>query len=170
MVQEFSGAGQPQILPGLDGAGDQPRAVWDHLHHGGRGRVWSCHLNPLPAAAASAAGARPWSGPADETQQKKISSCEEKVTKQWLTNVGCFVCTWWGSACCRTFGVNFLWFCSSCCCCCCCGCCCCWSRSWQAWTNIDGTKQKKKQKSETQTETNMHPAQLFLKLCTDKPT
>lgn len=61
-VREFSGAGQPQILPGLGGAGDQPQAVWDPLrqfHHGGRGRVWSCRLNPRPAAAASAAGAQP---------------------------------------------------------------------------------------------------------------
>lgn len=41
--------------------------------------------------------------------------------------------TCWGSACCRKFGVNFLWFCSSCCCCCCGCCCCCWRRSWQAW-------------------------------------
>lgn len=62
MAQEFSGEGQPQIPPDLDGAGDQPRAVWDplrQLQHGGRGRVWSCHLNPRPAAAASAAGAPP---------------------------------------------------------------------------------------------------------------
>lgn len=62
MGQEFSGAGQPQIPPDWDGAGDQPRAVWDPLrqyHHGGRGRVWSCRLNPRPAAAASAAAAPP---------------------------------------------------------------------------------------------------------------
>lgn len=47
------------------------------------------------------------------------------------------VYTCWGSVCWRVFGVNFLWFCSSCCCCCCCcGCCCCWRRSWQAWMDI----------------------------------
>lgn len=69
MVQDFSGACQLQILSGLDGAGDQTQAVWDPLHHGGRGRVWSCHLNLQPAAA-SAAVAQPWSWPAEETWQK----------------------------------------------------------------------------------------------------
>lgn len=62
MAREFSGGGQPQIPPDLDGAEDQPQAVWDplrQLQRGGRGRVWSCHLNPQPAAAASAAGALP---------------------------------------------------------------------------------------------------------------
>lgn len=60
-VQDFSGACQLQIPSGLDVAGNQPQEVWDPLHqfhHGGREKVWSCHLNPLPAAA-SAAGAQP---------------------------------------------------------------------------------------------------------------
>lgn len=60
-VQGFSGACQLQILSGLDVAGNQPQAVWDPLHqfhHGGRGKVWSCHPKPQPAAA-SAAGAQP---------------------------------------------------------------------------------------------------------------
>ncbi len=57
MVQVFSGAGQPQIPPGLDEAGDQPQAFWGphrQLHHGGKGTVWSCCLNLRPAAAAGA--------------------------------------------------------------------------------------------------------------------
>lgn len=141
MVRDFSGACQLQILSGLDGAGDRPQAVWDPLHqvhHGGRGRVWSCHLNPQPAAA-SAAGAQPWSWPAETRQKTRVISWKEEVKKQprseWFVVL---TCTCWGSACCRTFGVNFLWFCSSCCCCCCgCCCCCCWRRSWQAWTKTD---------------------------------
>lgn len=88
MVRDFSGACQLQILSGLDGARDQPQAVWDPLHqvhHGGRGRVWSCHLNPQPAAA-SAAGAQPWSWPAEETRQKnkghRLEEGSEETTKE----------------------------------------------------------------------------------------
>lgn len=58
IVQDFSGACQLQIPSGLGGAGDQAQVVWDHLHHGGRGRIWSRHPNLLPAAA-SAAAAQP---------------------------------------------------------------------------------------------------------------
>lgn len=56
-LRVFSGAGQPQILRGLGGASYQPLVVW--LRQGARERVWRCCLNPQPAAAAAAAGARP---------------------------------------------------------------------------------------------------------------
>lgn len=84
MVQVFSGAGQPQTLSGLDGAGDRPQAVLGHhyqLHHGGKGRVWSCCPNPRPAAAASAAGALPWSWPAEDTTKHR-SQCLRGGSKE----------------------------------------------------------------------------------------